>query len=362
MLILAIDSAGAGCGVALWRDGKIVTFLHEEMQRGQDRRLIPMIEEGLNQAGCTYADLDRIAVTTGPGSFTGLRIGIAAARGLGLSLGKPVIGIDRFTIYSRLANRDRPNSSVLVVLESHRPELYTSLYDEQSRGQKTAMLTEPEVSSVIAHKSGLLMMGDTHHCSRNPEAVEIMDVLAACTAEANLNDPAYLPRPYYIRPPDITVKPSPNQMRGITSADAGAIAALHALAFPHAPWSVAQMQGSVDLPTTRGWLVLNAGTLAGFVLCQVMGDEWEILTIATHPALQRKGFARLLLGQLAESFHERCGQKCFLEVAADNIPAQKLYEATGFRQFGRRNGYYTVRGQRVDALLYETNFLDETKN
>src|SRR5271168_4937059 len=99
MLILSLDSAGAGCGVTVWRDGKILATHAEHMERGQDQRLMPLVLEIMKKAGVTFGDLDRIAVTRGPGSFTGLRIGLAAARGIGLAANKPVIGIDRFSIF-----------------------------------------------------------------------------------------------------------------------------------------------------------------------------------------------------------------------------------------------------------------------
>ena len=102
MMVLGIDSAGAGCGVCVWQDGRVLASAFEAMERGQDRRLVPLILEVMQKAGADFDTLDRIAVTRGPGSFTGLRIGIAAARGIGLAASKSVLGIDRFAIYPRL--------------------------------------------------------------------------------------------------------------------------------------------------------------------------------------------------------------------------------------------------------------------
>ena len=94
-MILAIDTSAGQCAVALLQGGEVIAH-RETMERGHAECLFPMIEAVLDQAAATYDDLTRIAVCTGPGSFTGLRIGVAAARGLGLGCGIPVIGITRF--------------------------------------------------------------------------------------------------------------------------------------------------------------------------------------------------------------------------------------------------------------------------
>ena len=98
MLLLAIDTAGPDCAVALARSGaggaEILVRASERIGRGHAERLMPMIEAALRRsASVDFADLDRIAVTTGPGSFTGVRVGIAAARGLALALDIPAVGV-----------------------------------------------------------------------------------------------------------------------------------------------------------------------------------------------------------------------------------------------------------------------------
>lgn len=92
MLILAIDTALAGCSVAVWRDGEALARASEPMARGQAERLAPLVAQMLAQAGTAPQLLDRIAVTTGPGAFTGLRIGLSFARAFGLAVDRPVLG------------------------------------------------------------------------------------------------------------------------------------------------------------------------------------------------------------------------------------------------------------------------------
>lgn len=94
--ILAFDATAGRCAVGVFRDADMLAGRAETMDRGHAERLFPLIAEALDEAGLTAADLDVIAVCTGPGNFTGARIGVAAARGLAISTGATAVGVDRF--------------------------------------------------------------------------------------------------------------------------------------------------------------------------------------------------------------------------------------------------------------------------
>jgi tRNA threonylcarbamoyladenosine biosynthesis protein TsaB len=93
VIILAIDCALGACQVALVRGDAVVSRLSEVMARGQAERIAPMAREAFAEAGLGFAEIDRVVATTGPGSFTGLRVGLAFARGLALALDKPIVGV-----------------------------------------------------------------------------------------------------------------------------------------------------------------------------------------------------------------------------------------------------------------------------
>lgn len=90
---LGFDTSAAHCAAALLSGGQVLAARHEEMARGQAERLFPMLEELLSEARLGWGDLDVIGVGAGPGNFTGIRVAVAAARGLALSLGIPAIGV-----------------------------------------------------------------------------------------------------------------------------------------------------------------------------------------------------------------------------------------------------------------------------
>ncbi|MCH7931874.1 MAG: tRNA (adenosine(37)-N6)-threonylcarbamoyltransferase complex dimerization subunit type 1 TsaB, partial [Proteobacteria bacterium] len=93
MNVLALDTATAACSVALWSDGTVLAQRFATMARGHAEALMPMVEAVMAEAGLAFADLDLVATTVGPGTFTGLRVGLAAARGLALAGGLPIVGV-----------------------------------------------------------------------------------------------------------------------------------------------------------------------------------------------------------------------------------------------------------------------------
>jgi tRNA threonylcarbamoyladenosine biosynthesis protein TsaB len=119
--VLAIDTAAPRLQLALLMSHDVMSLSLDDMSQGHAELIFPRLEALLSRNGIAYADLSRIAVTTGPGSFTGLRIGLSAARGLGLALGVPVLGIPSLLAISLSAPAGRP---VAVLLDARRNEAY----------------------------------------------------------------------------------------------------------------------------------------------------------------------------------------------------------------------------------------------
>ncbi|MBV8547996.1 MAG: tRNA (adenosine(37)-N6)-threonylcarbamoyltransferase complex dimerization subunit type 1 TsaB [Alphaproteobacteria bacterium] len=210
MLILSIDSAGNGCAVCVWQDGRVLAEAQEHMARGQDQRLMPLIEEMMRSAGKDYANLDRIAVTRGPGSFTGLRIGLAAARGIGLASNKPVIGISRFGIYR--AEFEGCANSQMIVIDSRRAELYAMTIDAAGQASEPLMWTQTEIMAYASTHPDIVItgdIGDTWAPGFHKPVLSEVAICAQLAASAPLQSDAYQPKPLYVRPPDVTVKTKP---------------------------------------------------------------------------------------------------------------------------------------------------------
>jgi len=152
--ILALDSAAAACSVALWRDGALAAHRFRPMARGHAEALMPMLAETMAAADAAFADLDLVAVTVGPGAFTGLRIGLAVARGIGLAAGVPVRGVTTLAaVAEAVPAAERRGRALLVVLDTKRAELYAQSFDGD-----LAPLGEPAAVSPAA-LAGLLPAG-----------------------------------------------------------------------------------------------------------------------------------------------------------------------------------------------------------
>ncbi|MCZ2203380.1 tRNA (adenosine(37)-N6)-threonylcarbamoyltransferase complex dimerization subunit type 1 TsaB [Bartonella sp. A05] len=124
MLILAIDTASIYCAVALIHHQSVVSCISERMSKGHAEKLIGQIAEVTNQANITLDQVDRIAVNIGPGSFTGVRVGVSTARALALALEIPAIGVSALEALAAQTNKQHPTSTVTVVIEAGRGMFY----------------------------------------------------------------------------------------------------------------------------------------------------------------------------------------------------------------------------------------------
>jgi tRNA threonylcarbamoyladenosine biosynthesis protein TsaB len=126
MLILAIDTALDACaaGVLDTDAGRLIARESEAMKRGHAEALMPLIARVIKQSGIGFASLDRIAVTTGPGSFTGLRVGLSAARGIALAAGKPVVGVTTLTAYAAPVVNKAGEHPVISVIDARHDHVY----------------------------------------------------------------------------------------------------------------------------------------------------------------------------------------------------------------------------------------------
>lgn len=141
------------------------------------------------------------------------------------------------------------------------------------------------------------------------------------------------------------------ETRLVCRDDIASLAALHANSFGAACWSVQAIADSLALSTTIGFMVCEGAKNLGFILCQIIADEAEILTLCTAPTARRWGVGTKLVQHILQTAQARGVRKIFLEVAVDNVAARSLYEKNGFFATGMRKDYYVRAGQTVDAVL-----------
>jgi tRNA threonylcarbamoyladenosine biosynthesis protein TsaB len=145
MLILAIDTALDACaaGVLDTEAGKLIAQESQAMKRGHAEALMPLIARVIEQSGIAFAVLDRIAVTTGPGSFTGLRVGLSAARGIALAANKPVVGLTTLTAYAAPLVSENGEHPVISAIDARHDHVYL-----QAVSGDGSSLIRPHVASI----------------------------------------------------------------------------------------------------------------------------------------------------------------------------------------------------------------------
>jgi tRNA threonylcarbamoyl adenosine modification protein YeaZ len=185
--ILAFDTAAAHCAAAFVSGGLLRAARYDAMPRGQDVRLLPMLGEVLEDAAASWGDLAAIAVCTGPGNFTGLRIGVAAARGLALGLGVPAIGVSRLEALAWGA----PGECV-VTLPGPRGDLYVQRFRDGTA------IGPPHVAS--AGQACDVGPGVARIAGRSEAQADLLHL--ANIAAARLGAALPPPAPLYLRPAD----------------------------------------------------------------------------------------------------------------------------------------------------------------
>ncbi|AFJ46868.1 tRNA (adenosine(37)-N6)-threonylcarbamoyltransferase complex dimerization subunit type 1 TsaB [Shimwellia blattae] len=150
MQILAIDTATEACSVALWQDG--TSYSHFELcPREHTQRILPMVRDILNQGAISLSQVDALAYGRGPGSFTGVRIGIGIAQGLALGAELPMIGISTLATMAQGAFRKTGATRVLAAIDARMGEVYWAEYQRDAHGhwhgEETEAVLKPQAVS-----------------------------------------------------------------------------------------------------------------------------------------------------------------------------------------------------------------------
>ena len=162
MILLAIDTAASLCAACVHDSATGMELGREvlDIGKGHAERLIGVIESALGRAGLAYADLDRVGVSIGPGSFTGVRVGVATARGLALALSIPAIGVNTLEALAAEVHAGFPDKRILAAIDGRRGDLYCAVYapDGSVLSRAAAISTADAVS--LARRHGAALTGN----------------------------------------------------------------------------------------------------------------------------------------------------------------------------------------------------------
>lgn len=209
MKILAVDTALGACSVALLDDDEILAHIFEPMDRGHAERLAPMVDEAMKKAGMDFAALDRLAVTTGPGTFTGQRVGLAFMRGLRLALRRPLTGIITLEAMAAAAKAETGKTKAAALHDARRDEGYLLLQDSDNVIQPPVVMPFADAVQAIRGFGACALAGTGAQAAaaslgsgfalssvRQPDALWVARL--ACMHPVSQD----VPGPLYLRAPD----------------------------------------------------------------------------------------------------------------------------------------------------------------
>ncbi|MFS4418366.1 tRNA (adenosine(37)-N6)-threonylcarbamoyltransferase complex dimerization subunit type 1 TsaB [Maribacter sp. 2307ULW6-5] len=212
-LILNLETATTNCSVGVAQDGRLLSLKeHNAPNYSHGEQLHLFIKESLEMAGKDLGDLDAVAVSKGPGSYTGLRIGVSAAKGLCFALGLPLIAVPTLKSMA-LSVKERVRDMVVSVLDARRMEVYAAVYDArlQALGPTEAVVVNRDSFSIYRHREVLFVgsgaakiadLLDHDTFSYDPTVIPSARQMVALSQEryaaGQLEDVAYF-EPYYLK-------------------------------------------------------------------------------------------------------------------------------------------------------------------
>ena len=216
MLILAIDTALDACAAAVLdtEAGKLIAQESQGMKRGHAEALMPLIGRVIARSGIGFADLDRIAVTTGPGSFTGLRVGLSAARGIALAATKPVVGVTTLTAYAAPVVSQNVENPVVSAIDARHDQVYLQVVSGNGGSLITPQVMPVEEALTVWRFGAPHLVGNAAAILADRWPMHAVPPVAVDARQAPdiawvgwlgaAVSPATAPaRPFYLRAPDV---------------------------------------------------------------------------------------------------------------------------------------------------------------
>jgi len=387
MRVLAIDSSGLTATVAVVEDTQTVAEYTINYKKTHSQTLLPMIDEVVKMTELDLGTIDAIAVAGGPGSFTGLRIGSATAKGLGLALNKPLIHVP--TVDGLAYNVYGCEDIICPIMDARRNQVYTGIYtfSKKAGTKEGSNLVEP-VFQVIKmqmavsieelaerlnrYRRPVVFLGDGvpvyenilaekltvpysfAPAYMNRQRAAVVGTLGIQYYKAGKFETAEEHRPDYLRVSQAERERAQREkeaeiiVRELKVEDSAAVAEMEQQIFSD-PWSEKSVMETVQQKQSVCFAAEKAGHILGYLLVYHAADEAEIARIAVQKEARRQGAAGKLMQALEHYCEEHKMEKLLLDVRESNEAARSFYTKNGFVEDGIRQGFYTNPSE--DAVL-----------
>lgn len=385
MRVLAIDSSGMTATVAVVEDTQTIAEYTVNFKKTHSQTLLPMIDTMGKMIELDLKSIDAIAVAGGPGSFTGLRIGSATAKGLGMALEKPLIHVP--TVDGLAYNLYGCQDIICPIMDARRKQVYTGMYTFARRELEGSKETElvldvleaqnaSPIDEVIErlniHGRPVVFLGDGvpvyqdvikekmrvpfsfAPASANRQRAAVVGALGIQYYKEGKFETAMEHQPDYLRVSQAERERAEKERKAVVSIrqmkveDAAAIAEMEHQTFSDA-WSEKAILDTLRNPKTICLVAEKIGKIVGYCIVYTADDEADIARIAVLKESRRFGIASELIHALDVICWENQIQIIMLDVRVSNEDARAFYEKHGFTQDGIRENYY--KNPMEDAIL-----------
>ena len=387
MKVLAIDSSGLTAAVAVVDEEQTIAEYTVNYKKTHSQTLLPMIDEIVKMVEMDLKEIDAIAVAGGPGSFTGLRIGSATAKGLGLALDKPLISVPTvdalaYTVYGC-------TDIICPLMDARRKQVYTGMYTFSRKAgeiegenlvrpvfQVMKMQMAISVEELIGRlnrygrpvvflgdgvpvyasllKEGLKVPYSFAPSYMNRQRAAVLGALGIVYYKAGKYESAREHRPDYLRVSQAererALRESQEKLfvRELKEEDAAAVSEMEHQLFSDG-WSEKGIIETIKNSNTICLAAVKAEKLIGYMFVYFAAGEGEIAKIAVTKEKQRQGVAHQMMKELERICKSRKIGKLMLDVRQSNEAAQTFYKAQGFVRDGERKAFYEKPSE--DAVL-----------
>lgn len=386
MRILALEASAKVAGCALIEDDTLLAEFSLQNGLTHSQTLMPLVESMFVSLGMEIQCVDAVAVSAGPGSFTGLRIGAATVKGLAYALGVPVIPVPTVDVLAAGLYAYGGDGLICPVMDARRGQVYTGIYRFREGRLETlhpqCAISMDDLLPLLDAQEGrsVVFLGDAvpvyrerieehfngstaeekhaafapAHLSRQRAAscaYLAMQKYLECGGSAFVKAEDF--RPEYLRlsqaERERNAQLSALTIRRMTKNDIDAAVQVENASFSE-PWTAEMFAETLDLPYARYYAAeLPDGTVAGICGVKIIADTGEITNVGVLPAMRGRQIGRRMLERLLDDAAKEGIFSFTLEVRASNTPAVSLYEKLGFRTEGVRKGFYDR--PKEDALI-----------
>ncbi len=381
MKILSIDTSSSICSVAILEDTKIIKEMHNFSEKEHSETLMPMIDELFKTTNLSLDNIGLIACSVGPGSFTGIRIGIATVKAFADAKNIPVVGVNSLEAMAYLGVSQKGDGEYVSILDARNDNVYFAIY-KMKKGQ-FSIYKNPEamqISEAITYidnlKLPIYFLGDIVNADlARIEQLYLSRVSIEKANSEDVNKHEYLTN---VGPPAIGValaglnryangiygnsnsltpmylrKPQAQRQKEGKSDDISILEMsytdlenikLNYSMFPNI-WEYDVLQD--DYNDSKYIVIKQNEEIYGFAGFRTIFEEMEIMNIVTKVDKRNQGFASNMLSYILRYAHNHEMEKINLEVNENNLPAIKLYKTYGFQVVGKRNKYYKDGGNAI---------------